>query len=45
MYLKTDKFFEAKYMYRHVLPDSIGDETIPEPLSAYYLERQAWAQV
>ncbi|KAL9033961.1 MAG: hypothetical protein Q9180_005668, partial [Flavoplaca navasiana] len=45
MYLKTNRFSEAEDMYGHVLPHSIGVETVPEPLSAHYLERQAWAQV
>ncbi|KAL8883696.1 MAG: hypothetical protein Q9192_007039, partial [Flavoplaca navasiana] len=43
MYLKMDRFSEAETMYGYVLPYSIGDETIPEPLSAHFLERQAWA--
>ncbi|KAL8881792.1 MAG: hypothetical protein Q9198_001076 [Flavoplaca austrocitrina] len=45
MYLKTDNFSKAEKMSGHVLPHPIGDGTIPEPLSAHYLERQAWAQV
>ena len=41
MYLKMDRFSEAETMYGHVLPYSTGQGTIPEPLLAHYLERQA----
>ncbi|KAL8941806.1 MAG: hypothetical protein Q9216_002044 [Gyalolechia sp. 2 TL-2023] len=45
MYLKMDRFSEAETMYGHLLLDSNDDQTIPEPLSAHYIERQAWARV